>query len=142
MAETAVSHVTSPRSCYYCKQPACSPPTLCAEPTTPSSPLFMQRKHRRDKATAIVRPKLPITPRKAKLHTSPKTTTPPNPHHLFNKNDRTAAPLWACLFITRIFMQPATAQGCYMNNNNKLVACAGGLSMHNTRIVVIHVHLT
>lgn len=69
-----------PRSCYYCKQPACSPPTLCAEPTTPSSPLFMQRKHRRDKAQRSSAQSCGSNP-KAKLNVSPKMKAP----HLFRK---------------------------------------------------------
>lgn len=79
------------RSRYYCKQPACSPPTLCAEPTTPSGPLFVQRKHRRGKARRPSAPSRGPKPKSAVRHTTP----PPkkNEDATSNFNQSVAPPL-------------------------------------------------
>lgn len=107
--------MTSSRSCYYCKQPSCSPPTLCALPTTPSSSLFMRRKHGRDNVTDG-RP-----PRTTDLTSQSKVRhVAPNDGHTVNTMKRSHSRS-LCLFSTRIFTQPAKAQSCSTTNDNKLV---------------------
>lgn len=148
--------MTSRRPCYYCKQPACFAPTdaLCRADYSIQPFVHAAKTPRRQSGSDRARSPPTFkgsTPQKTKLHPPipRKTRGKATPAPLAElENGRTIVDVFLDVFISRLFVQPAPS--CSMNNNNKLVACAGdgwmdgerrgggGLSVHNTGIVAVH----